>query len=84
MQWEEEDGPHHAEPASQKRCREVHNITIYGCGVSTALSMIGCFEELCGAHPGEADQAENYQATIHFHRSGRAEQDLGQILLCWK
>ena len=45
--------------------------------------MISCFEELCGAHPGEADQAENYQATIHLRRSSRAEQDLGQILLCW-
>ena len=39
--------------------------------------MIGCFQELCSAHPGDAHQAEDQQATVHLDRALRTEEKLG-------
>ena len=46
VQWEEQDGPNHAEPAGQERCRE--------CDLITRRCKVGGLQELCCAHPGTA------------------------------
>ena len=59
VQGEEEDGPHHAKPAGQEWGRECDINDVFRWWVGGVGVIIGGFQELCGAHPGDAHHAEN-------------------------